>query len=648
MKLGSLQLTAKLHELTMQASLAAVVFGYVRDQLALGEGIPFGAVFAGLHIKEISFFWSREFWGAMRSKYPDLRRRLELMLLLVIGTLLGVSVGPSSAIVLKPRIDDWPAGGTQFFLGATPQQLFPLQVNSSDMFPYCLGDHGYDECPSGNWRDLGDTNAEHWTRFSIASNDYPEVISLSSESAVRHLYHTAKTGLYGDRFTLATTQHAGLANALVDISRLWVIAAEKVGRGRFTSQRDVSFTIDGPGAQQPITLVSCAPMRIKNSRLLVSYQFPRIDSLEAYEGNDEEFPTARDNFTLSDVSYLETLDEPRLDWTHLPDSIFGGNSIGAVISIPATESYSALIYMCTVDSRWASVAIQSKRSQMTTVTGAPDGWLSSGVFNRSWPRINISTEWAAGLSPPVGNSSTVFEKLTRTAELRKLPISLPSPVQFPASQLGILAIEKILAIIVTNGLARVGYKTYLKGNLKGFDRKSDVFCAEWCEQMIPHGLMTVKKFNQRFGQAFESPVIGAYSAGSAGKWKLQVTVNGYAYSTRGLTMKIAVGILLTYSVVAVAHVVWLLKTGISSGCWDTAPEITVLALNSARTDMLRNTCSGIETTEPFKRTVRVVVRRGRHLEMIFGPVTRWVSGEKASDNDDDDVVGKVSKNEFYD
>ena len=55
------QFGAKIHEMTAQASLAAVVFSYVRYEMALGQGLPFGALFSGLQISQASYLWSMEF-----------------------------------------------------------------------------------------------------------------------------------------------------------------------------------------------------------------------------------------------------------------------------------------------------------------------------------------------------------------------------------------------------------------------------------------------------------------------------------------------------------------------------------------------------------------------------------------------------------
>ncbi len=46
------QFGAKIHEMAAQASLAAIVFTYVRYELSLGQGLPFGALFSGLQVSQ--------------------------------------------------------------------------------------------------------------------------------------------------------------------------------------------------------------------------------------------------------------------------------------------------------------------------------------------------------------------------------------------------------------------------------------------------------------------------------------------------------------------------------------------------------------------------------------------------------------------
>ena len=119
------QFGAKVHEMTAQASLAAVVFSYVRYEMALGQGLPFGALFSGLQISQVSYLWSLEFWGSISSKHLAARRRIMMSLIITTAIVLAAIVGPSSAILLIPRLDYWPAGATDIWLNATWQNLWP-------------------------------------------------------------------------------------------------------------------------------------------------------------------------------------------------------------------------------------------------------------------------------------------------------------------------------------------------------------------------------------------------------------------------------------------------------------------------------------------------------------------------------------------
>ena len=60
-KFIGLQFAAKLHELTISASLTAVIFSYIRHELVTDNGLPFGVIMAGFQFKEISYLWSIEF-----------------------------------------------------------------------------------------------------------------------------------------------------------------------------------------------------------------------------------------------------------------------------------------------------------------------------------------------------------------------------------------------------------------------------------------------------------------------------------------------------------------------------------------------------------------------------------------------------------
>jgi len=58
---SAFQFAAKLHELSMQASIAIVVLAYIRWQLTMIGSLPFGALFSMLQATQPSYLWSQEF-----------------------------------------------------------------------------------------------------------------------------------------------------------------------------------------------------------------------------------------------------------------------------------------------------------------------------------------------------------------------------------------------------------------------------------------------------------------------------------------------------------------------------------------------------------------------------------------------------------
>ena len=119
------QLAAKAHEMLIQASLAAIVFSYVRHEMVLGNGIPFGALFSGLQMNQVSYLWSMEFWGVLSSSHVSFRRKAFTAVFLGVCFVLATVSGSSSAVLLIPRLDYWPAGRTHVWVNATFHDLWP-------------------------------------------------------------------------------------------------------------------------------------------------------------------------------------------------------------------------------------------------------------------------------------------------------------------------------------------------------------------------------------------------------------------------------------------------------------------------------------------------------------------------------------------
>jgi hypothetical protein len=99
---------------------------------------------------------------------------------------------------------------------------------------------------------------------------------------------------------------------------------------------------------------------------------------------------------------------------------------------------------------------------------------------------------------------------------------------------------------------------------------------------------------------------------------------GYGYHWHGSrTTQFGISVLLVHLVVAVGHVIYVLREilwrdrGLPRA-WETIPEFFALAVNSGPSDQLRNTCAGISDSGTWNKSVAVREATEGHLEMVVG------------------------------
>ena len=273
-KFIGLQFAAKLHELTINASLTAVIFSFVRHQLAVAGGLPFGALFTGLQFQEISFLWSMDFWGAARARFLKLQVRLAIILLVVICAFLSVSAGSSSATLMRPTLDDWPAGGTDFWIAIHQDDFMSLNVTSSQKFDSCLIDSGDLSCPYGDWQTIAQTYLSYYTDQTKLGY-FPLGVYIKGAKAIRFLQAQPRAGTFGDleRMSVATVPSSSVGDALVELSQLYAVAATIVrgdGKWRFWSHNLIQQSI---AAHQPIVHGRCLQINASNYGSYTSVQY---------------------------------------------------------------------------------------------------------------------------------------------------------------------------------------------------------------------------------------------------------------------------------------------------------------------------------------------------------------------------------------
>ena len=614
-KLGALQFAAKLHELLMIASLATIVFTYIRRELVFGEGVPFGVLSAGLEIDNASFLYSPELWSALWANWRKKHKKWVLIALLSCCTVLGITVGPSTANLMRPRLQDWPAGGTVFWVGVKPDELTPASLGSSPATSHCLDDLNDLACPHGGWEMIEQQYQSYWPALQPMGS-LPELLSfpspLSSRSMmVRH----RSTGTYDTRslwqnaYTIASVQQSVVADALSETGRLWAYAAANNNvRQQFVFRKEATYTAQAP---QPVTQARCEETVYEDNDLFdLKLAFPIIqrpicnaDSSHCFIDPIPLITT--ENSTLHDaIKHLLTSDTtPTLTWLDTVD-VPGSteNSIHAVAVFPQTQEEDSRLYCCTIDSGTVNASNSATRNMPKEVTGYVHNVLVDGTGVTGFQRTTISSSWAALLNPRLSPiNSTVFSRMASTAGVWNTTRTSAS-YNYP------FIVESILTLMVNNGMGRITYNASMAGRLKGADPDDPWNGGSWTTQMLPrHGLGWGKS-------AFE---IDPATAELSTSFTMFTTVKGYAWSYTGMLQKAAIATLLVYAAFATGHLIYSISTGWSSASWDTTPEIIALAINSRAPEQMQNTGAGIETINPMRQKVSIRYVDSR-LEYVFG------------------------------
>lgn len=632
-KLGGLQFAAKMHEITIMASLSTIVFTLVQMRL-VSQKVAFGSVFSGLQFQTLSYLWSKELWEVIVSEWGQPHGKLFVVALLL-ATVLAPSVGPSSAVLMVPKLQDWPVGGTEFWLNATRDELWPLEVSDSGVDRSCAVTENSRQlyCPSSGLQAFLGGHVWGLRGLNFLSGgwganemvDTPTEVSLPGTHSSRILWEGY---LQEELIIVAFCPSTVVADSLALAAMHWDYASRCAPlRPHFARRNSASFTITN--LKQPITNVVCNNLNLTggiSDLLKGGIGFPVWDT---YMHGANAFPKLDSSALANQV--LEQLKKnssrPDLFWLKLDQSVFGNNSIGVIATLPATSEQgqnSSKVLACTVDSHWMSLQYQIN----TTTSDAP--WAVRADFNtfkslrRSFiaalPRIHIDTKWAQYLNPSSSTKNiTFFEELAVSAGIW----SADGDTQTEQIEFSDYAVESILAGMITNGLSTVSFQsTGIQGTVPG---SLDCYSG-WVDPFFPRA-------PRGLGRAAGTPwnMTGVDTTNMT-RFTMTVTANGYAYGVSGATSIVAIVILLVYCAMAIFHAVHVCWTGLSSSSWDSIPDLAALAIQSSPTEVLKNTGAGISTTAVFREPVQVLDVR-RRLRLTF------------RDTEDDGVP--VEKNETY-
>ena len=620
--LALLQIAAKTQECLIVASLAIVVTQILRDELMFGEGIPLGLLGSAFSFNQLSYFWSPDFIGSFRCRM-SVFRKVSIFGFLIIAGIIAATAGPSCAVLLIPRIQEWQAGGSNFYLPSNMEDIWPRNISLAQDSYVCGLPNAttYAVCPSGGYYAL----RAHFTKatpFTISFDEsraskrayrvgiVQQLFWLTMESPMTHIPNQQLQGSIRGLEpggTYMTSPHAATIIFQQKLRDEWYAAIDSETYSPASSVANYRYLLDhkiNGNTKTPVVRPQCSQAQLieQNQTALA---FPVLSSQQ--EGMQMvqvgDFNTSR----------TETL---RISWTPLPKNL-GDVSIGMVFEAP-----------------WLSM--ESKRLVVTCSIGAWwDGGTAFQVSEGVWAAMNNQTagkslimdkEWFKRLAPPITDSwnklniskPTAIEDIASAAGIvTALPQSSPEAQveQWNSENLGCTNrttfLEYLIGTVMADGLSRSG-SSRLYNNDSPEPQNWTLASSQWSPN---------HRYNLlRGGNALQKP------SGNFTTLTMSVIITGYSFLASEMTDYLSIAVLCAHAIIALISVVGIVWKRNSSGCWDTFTEVLVLAQNSRpATRALMNTCAGIGTPKTYSRKaeVRATSKDGNdegksnHLELIF-------------------------------
>ena len=587
------------------ASLATIVFQLLRDELLYGDGIPIGLVGAGINFTRLSYFWSPELLGSLKSlfKGPRKHRKVQLGLFLVLAGVLALFAGPACAVLLLPRQDDWPAGGTRIYFNATKADMWPTTLTSNPLLQdFCNKSSGVQSgfCPSGGFQSI-------WSHYSrLDPTNFKDVVpSYASDlSGNRYYWPIESTApvagnviCLGDPLRKFMLQpHLTIVVALEQLMSEWwpTLLQKNKWRARNIKDRQaITSNVWTPNVQ-----VNCLPSKPTSSR-------PDILT----------FPTFGTDTPAKEVANIEipsqASDHLAFTWTPLPG--FDDVTVGAVLQSPwSSDNTSTQSIACSVRAQWSPAHLRTEAFTFW------QGWYPKNItFNHSYPKKGALLLDKSGMSSR--NALSVEDAWLQTLTPKTPP---EGPAYF---DWGPTTIESILSSINLFEAEHIGNVSHIKAwdaqkDENKYDMLVSIIESVFVDGLSRYNIETMyskqgdpsqwsfagyqrkKDFGLRLLRNHDA--LEDLSQHSGNYIDVDFAVSGLNYQS-SLAQQLAMVVLFLHVVVALLHTAWTVGRGRSSGCWDTLTEIVILAHNSKPTDSLHNSGAGVKQTRTFAKKISI-------------------------------------------
>ena len=586
------------------------------------QGVPLGSPISSYEINKVSCLWSSAFWGGLLAspKNSPWQHRL-YSTTLGLSAILAAIIGPFSAIALIPRVDWWlqPLQPTildfnisayTIYSAASPSQLWPIHLSASDLPTMeCLSLNATENfaCPAAGYSTILE-------RIGL-KDGYNITMPGSGSEGPRHLFVeydwissvTSQTSRTSRKFSSIGTSISQIFVRTLSDFYTFLNDSDNLS---FAGNEPLPKVVDlnGSNPVKPVVQVECETyVDSSTTKLEFPHSYlntPPFMSVDPFGSCQLNFSNiyVNESWTMdTDDVWNGTLRDGHMNirsisfkWVDIKGNL-RRPSIAAAVAFP---SMSPLV-TCSIDARWLPDDLWTTPTlDDTYYESHPNplillNTLANPSVNFNSEPINITSEWANALNIPAPKSNLTTIETMLNAFL--LPIS-SKDIDYISG-----VVSGILALVITDGLARVGLDHDAYGSYG-----SDLWY-----------LSCRARAGMDCDPCSEGQNVNLSSTRDWTKWNIATYRYGYGYGLANITSKMAVGVLILYVGIAITAILVILIRNCNSDSWSSLGELLVLAMNSQPTDALRNTGAGIDSLNTWKEVVRVRVTEQDKVQMIF-------------------------------
>lgn len=667
--LNAFQFAAKVHESLMIASLVDILLHNTRYRLLsladdASSGVPLGLVTSPFRLLDITYLWSWDFSTVClhlngRRRLLDATTIFTHIFLFVLAAILG----PSSAVVMLPRLGQWELAHTvvdapffnthlfhQVYIGAALTDVFPQRITRDFIPQSCdysnLSLPQSNACPRLGLIDIvqgihpPEYNEKLLSRRSYEwPDDEPDMYcpgyNITVQAKLQESLYTERIMLVTDSFwplgardtdsfqigvdaTTPTDVIADLIKLMLDdYMSYWTLMLPGV---RYyidflsTGTWPVEFKAyaSEPGSrdatttwQQPYVSTTCSRKGRDTSVLgPVSFDFDQSDGLEQY--------------TVSvDADYFSTqIKKTGMGFLDISNLSITPNFTPSASFAFVSQTYETL---CLVKANWIDFDFVGPSDALSWTWQANSNIEPGHATSQNWfnitnggGNIQLDMQWLDfldhGTGKPLNSNDSFFEKV-REICLGSSPMTINEPNEQGRNP-DTLCMASGLALGITEGLS----KTPWRFEVYALRSTEDTTHGDPASPMILSQLTSLQE------NGSEQPVMaipGNWSISNSTPSQILSTSTRldfvvdqrlYGYGFRGVTITLAFVVLFLYVATVLTHVlVLIIGPSWQSNAWNSLGELFILALRSpVPVAALENTGGGVtaSTTWRLRASIR--------------------------------------------